>query len=87
MWFNSYGAIIEIDVDGDYVVDTGYIVAFQEGLDYSITKVGGFKSLFFSGEGLVCRFSGKGKVWIQTRQVPALSWFLRPFRPIEKRSS
>ena len=85
VWFNSYGGIIPIDVDGSYVVDTGHIVAFTEGLDYSISTVGGYKSLFFSGEGLVCRFSGKGRVWIQTRKLqPFLSW-LFPFRPAKSR--
>jgi uncharacterized protein (TIGR00266 family) len=81
LWFNSYGGIIPIDVEDGYVVDTGHIVAFTEGLDYEITKVGGYKSLFFSGEGLVCRFRGKGKVWIQTRKIqPFISW-VNPFRP------
>jgi uncharacterized protein (TIGR00266 family) len=85
VWFNSYGGIIPIDVDGSYVVDTGHIVAFTEGLDYSISSVGGYKSLFFSGEGLVCRFSGTGRVWIQTRKLqPFLSW-LFPFRPAKSR--
>lgn len=85
LWFNTYGAMIEIDVDGDYVVDTGNIVAFTDGLEYNVTKVGGYKSLFFSGEGFVCRFSGKGKVWIQTRSVQALASWLYPFRPIKKK--
>lgn len=85
LWFNSYGGVIDIDVDGEYVVDTGNIVAFTDGLDYTITKVGGYKSLFFSGEGLVCRFSGKGKVWIQTRAVGAFATWAHPFRPAPKR--
>lgn len=85
LWFASYGGIIEIEVDGDYVVDTGNIVAFTDGLDYRITKVGGYKSLFFSGEGLVCRFSGRGKVWIQTRKVGALIAWAHPFRRVVKR--
>ena len=85
LWFNTYGAMIEIDVDGEYVVDTGNIVAFTEGLEYKVSKVGGYKSLFFSGEGFVCRFSGKGKVWIQTRGVQALLTWVHPFRPIKKR--
>lgn len=85
LWFNTYGAMIEIDVDGDYVVDTGNIVAFTEGLDYNITKVGGYKSLFFSGEGFVCRFSGRGKVWIQTRSSQAFAGWLFPFRPVKKK--
>ena len=76
--------MIEIDVQGEYVVDTGYIVAFTEGLDYKVQSVGGYKSLFLSGEGLVCRFSGSGKLWIQTRQVPSFSSWVNPFRPVKK---
>ncbi|MBT5872548.1 MAG: TIGR00266 family protein [Candidatus Latescibacteria bacterium] len=81
LWFNTYGGLIELDVSGDYVVDTGHIVAFTEGLDYKVSSIGGYKSLFLSGEGLVCRFKGEGKVWIQTRQVPPFSAWLYPFRP------
>jgi len=81
LWFNTYGAMIEIDVTDDYVVDTGFIVAFTEGLDYDVRMLGGYKSLFFSGEGLVCRFRGAGKVWIQTRQVPAFASWIHPYRP------
>jgi uncharacterized protein (TIGR00266 family) len=84
LWFSSYGGIIEIDVSGEYVVDTGNIVAFTDGLTYNVTKVGGYKSLFFSGEGFVCRFAGQGRVWIQTRKVgPLVSW-VWPFRPTKK---
>ena len=82
LWFASYGGVIEVDVDGDYVVDTGNIVAFTDGMDYRITKVGGYKSLFFSGEGLVCRFSGRGRVWIQTRKVGAFVAWAFPFRRV-----
>ena len=85
LWFNTYGAMIEREVDGEYVVDTGNIVAFTDGLDYKITKVGGYKSLFFSGEGFVCRFSGKGKIWLQTRGVDAFSSWLHPFRAIKSK--
>lgn len=81
LWFNSYGAILEIDVTDQYVVDTGHIVGFTEGLDYNISRIGGYKSLFFSGEGFVCRFKGQGKVWIQTRKIGPLTSFLYPFRP------
>ncbi len=87
LWFNAYGGIIELDVDGDYVVDTGYIIGFTDGLTYDVKSVGGYKSLFFSGEGLVCRFQGKGKVWIQTKNLSPFASFLYMFRPVEKRSS
>jgi len=86
LWFNTFGAMLEVDVTGDYVVDTGHIVAFTEGLDYSIDKVGGYKSLFFSGEGLVCRFRGQGKVWIQTRKVVSFARWVHPFRPVKSKS-
>lgn len=83
LWFSSYGGIIEIDVQDDYVVDTGNIVAFTDGLEYSISRIGNYKSLFFSGEGLVCRFSGRGKVWIQTRKTAAFVAWAWPFRPVK----
>ncbi|MDA0832986.1 MAG: TIGR00266 family protein [Planctomycetota bacterium] len=90
IFFNSYGAILEIDVADDYIVDTGFIVAFEDTLQYKVTTLpglrgGGFKRLFFSGEGLVCRFSGQGRVWVQTRYVsPYLSW-IHQFRPSKKK--
>lgn len=85
-WFSSYGAIQEIDVQGDYVVDTSYIVAFEDTLDYNIEMMGGlsFKGLktgILGGEGLVCRFTGSGKLWIQSRNLYSLINFLNPFRP------
>lgn len=81
LWFNSFGGIIALNVEEGFVVDTGHIVAFTEGLTYDISRVGGYKSLFFSGEGLVCKFSGKGKIWIQTKKItPFVNWTM-PFRP------
>jgi uncharacterized protein (TIGR00266 family) len=85
LWFNTYGALIEIDVTKEYVVDTGYIVGFTDGLDYSIESVGGMKSFFFSGEGIVCKFRGEGKVWIQTRLVTAFVKWADFFRPSKKK--
>lgn len=86
VWFSSYGAIVEIPVSGDYVVDTSYIVAFEDTLDYQVEMLGGlsFKGLktgILGGEGLVCRFSGSGKLWVQSRQIYGLLNFLNPFRP------
>jgi len=81
LWFNTYGAMIEVPVDGNYVVDTSHVVAFTGGLQYNVESVGGLKSLFLSGEGLVCRFAGQGKVWIQTRHPMAFANWTYPFRP------
>ncbi len=84
LWFNTFGGLIEVEVDGDHVVDTGHIVAFEESLSYSVESVGGLKSLFFSGEGLVCRFRGKGKIWTQKRQFSQFGSWAYPYRPAKK---
>ncbi|MCC7061866.1 MAG: TIGR00266 family protein [Planctomycetes bacterium] len=80
--FTCYGALVEIDVPAaGYVVDTGHVVAFEPSLDYEVRKVGGIKSMFLSGEGLVCSFSGRGKLWIQTRSLDAFVGAILPFLP------
>ncbi len=65
----SFGGIEELDVDGSLIVDTGHVVAFEDGLDFDVRRVGGLKATLLSGEGLVAEFRGRGKVWIQTRSV------------------
>ena len=83
VWFNCYGALFEVDVMDEYIVDTGHIVAFTESLDYDISRIGGYKSLFFSGEGFVARFRGQGKVWIQTKAPMGLIGWANRYRPVE----
>ena len=64
---SAFGSIYEVDVDGDYVVDTGHIVAFERTLDYKIAKANNsWAGAFFGGEGFVCKFHGQGKVYCQT---------------------
>ena len=87
IFFNSYGAILPVDVTDEYIVDSGYIVAFEDTLNYNISVLPGLrggsklKQLFFGGEGLVCRFSGQGRVWIQTRHVQSFLSWANAFRP------
>ncbi len=91
VFFNSYGAILSVDVTDEYIVDTGYIVAFEDTLDYNVSVLPGLrggsklKTLFFGGEGLVCRFSGQGRVWIQTRHVQSFLSWVNAFRPTKSR--
>lgn len=81
LFFNTYGSIIEMPIDGEHIIDNGHIVAFDETLDYSTEVVGGLKlglTTFMSGEGIVCRFRGKGRLWVQTRQIPPyINWAWR----------
>ena len=81
LFVNSYGGVIERVIDGRFVVDTGHIVAFDGTLDFKVRSVGGLKSFLFSGEGLVCEFSGRGTVYIQSRNLGALVSWLSPMLP------
>lgn len=82
---SSFGAIYPVQVDGEYIVDTGHIVAFNETLNFSITKAGSsWLHSMLGGEGLVCKFSGKGTVWCQSHNPisfgQSLTSGLRPRR-------
>lgn len=69
---SAFGAVYEIDVDGEYIVDTGHIVAFEKTLNFSITKAGSsWIGAFLGGEGLVCKFQGKGRLFCQTHNPGA----------------
>jgi uncharacterized protein (AIM24 family) len=53
------------------------MVTFEESLGYEIKKVAGWKSTFFSGEGIVAELTGPGKMTIQSRsQDSFLSWLI-----------
>lgn len=68
----SFGSIYEVPVDGEYIVDTGHIVAFEKSLSFHISKPGSsWLGAFLGGEGLICRFQGQGKVFCQTHHPAA----------------
>jgi len=76
---SSYGAIHAIDLQPGqtYTVDTGHMVAWTEGVNYTVRKVGNWKSTFFSGEGFVVDATGPGRIYIQTRSQDAfLDWLI-----------
>lgn len=64
------GDIIEKDLaPGEIIrVDTGNVVAFQNGMAYDVETVQGLKNIVFGGEGLfLTRITGPGKVILQTQ--------------------
>jgi uncharacterized protein (TIGR00266 family) len=66
----AFGGIEELHCDGNLVIDTGHLVAWDATLEYSVGKSGsGWIASFLSGEGLVCRFRGQGRIWIQSRNA------------------
>ena len=68
-----------MDVQGEYTVDTGHIVAFEDSLQFRITKVSSsLIGSFLGGEGLVCRFQGQGKLYCQSHNAASLGALLGP---------
>ena len=64
---SAFGSVREVEVDGDLIVDTGHVVAFEDSLGYTVGKAGGsWLRSFLSSEGVVMRFSGQGKVYLQS---------------------
>ena len=70
----GYGAIKkhEIPPGKELIVDNGLFFATSEHTQFTISKVGGLKSLFFGGEGLVMKFKGPAVVLTQSRALPQL---------------
>ena len=79
LFFNSFGSIVEKEIRGSFIVDTSHVVAWEQGLTYSIRGMGGLKSTLLSGEGLVMEFSGAGKIYLQTRTMTGIAHWLTPF--------
>jgi uncharacterized protein (TIGR00266 family) len=84
LFVSSYGAIHPLDLaDGqDMIIDNGHLVAWPADMDYKIQKASsGWLSSATSGEGLVCRFTGPGRVLIQTRNPGGFGQWVRQFIP------
>jgi uncharacterized protein (TIGR00266 family) len=65
---NAFGAIETIDLDGELIVDTGHLVAFTSGIQYQVTTASpGLLASYFSGEGFVLAVSGRGRLYLQSR--------------------
>lgn len=48
-------------------VDTGCVVAFEAGIEFSVERAGGLRSMVFGGEGLfLATLRGTGRVWLQS---------------------
>jgi uncharacterized protein (TIGR00266 family) len=88
VWVSSYGAIHPIQLGGGepsgYVVDTGHMVAFDESVTYEVGRIAGWKSTVFGGEGLVCKLTGPGRFFLQTRNPNSFLEWLIPKLPTRR---
>lgn len=84
LFVSSYGAIHPLDLgDGEeMIIDNSHLVAWPESMEYKIQKAAsGWISSLTSGEGLVCKFRGPGRVLIQTRNPGGFGSWVRQFLP------
>lgn len=55
-------------------VETGAVGAFEEGVDFNIERLKGFKNMFLGGEGIfITTLTGPGKVWLQTMSIQGMA--------------
>lgn len=78
VWYGAYGGLIEREIDGEYIVDTSHLVAYEPQMKLKVQLSGGIFSSFFGGEGLVTRIEGKGKIILQSRSLDGLAGWLKP---------
>jgi uncharacterized protein (TIGR00266 family) len=73
--FHGGGTIVKKELNNEMIkVDTGCLVGFTEGIDYSIQKAGSFKTMLFGGEGLfLATLKGTGTVYLQSLPMNKLA--------------
>lgn len=65
---NAFGAIQTIDFNGQLIVDTGHLVAFTQGITYEVSTASkGLIASYLSGEGFILKVSGRGRLYLQSR--------------------
>ncbi|MBN2820748.1 MAG: TIGR00266 family protein [Bacteroidales bacterium] len=80
VFIHAGGTVIEHELNGETLrVDTGCVVGFQEGINFSVQRAGNLKSMVFGGEGLfLATLQGTGKVWLQSMPISKLINQLSP---------
>lgn len=84
LFVSSFGAIhpIELQHGEEIIIDNQHLVAWPENMNFSIEKASsGWISSLTSGEALVCRFRGPGKLFIQTRNSDGFAHWIRGYMP------
>ncbi|MGL5835399.1 MAG: TIGR00266 family protein [Waterburya sp.] len=77
VWFGAYGGITKKAINGQFIVDTGHLVAYEPGIEMGIKLSNGLIGSLTSGEGFVNRLSGRGNIYLQSRSIGGLVGFLR----------
>lgn len=76
VWYGCYGAVIEKEINGTYIVDSGHLLMWPPTIKLKLKLAGGLIDSFLSKEGFVLQLEGKGKIQLQTRSVKGLAQWL-----------
>ena len=65
----TYGALVQhtLAPGQSVIVDTGHVVGYDDTCAMRVGPLGGVARGALNGEGFVAKFTGPGRVWIQTR--------------------
>ena len=83
---SAFGKIQKIQVRGEYNVDSGHVVAYQDTLQVDVGNAsgsgfGGFVTSGLVGEGFVMKFKGNGTVYTQSHSPTRLGQTVGPTLP------
>ncbi|MBD2313667.1 TIGR00266 family protein [Desertifilum sp. FACHB-1129] len=78
VFFGAYGGITKHRVNGEFVVDTGHLVAYEPTIKMNLGLAGGLVGSITSGEGVINRLTGNGYIYLQSRSVDGLVKYLTP---------
>ncbi|MEL9969910.1 TIGR00266 family protein [Metallosphaera sp.] len=84
VFLHAYGGLIEKYLSpGETIqVEASHLMAFEQGMNYSVQLVGGLRSILFAHEGLFfVTITGPGKVWLHTLTAEQLVSALIPYLP------
>jgi len=82
-------SMLEVEPGKDAIIDNSHVVAWDSTLHYEVSVTTGQSSGFLgnlinsqtSGEGIVLRFSGRGKIYVCSRNRAAFkAWMQTPAR-------
>ncbi len=82
----SYGALdLHVLQAGEgFTVDSGHLVAYDDGIGMQTRTVSGLMTSMKSGEGMVVDMTGPGRVWTQSRNPGALVQWLTTALPFTR---
>lgn len=76
IWYGCYGAVVEKEINGTYIVDSGHLLMWPPTVKLKLKLAGGLIDSFLSKEGFVLQLEGTGKIQLQTRSVKGLAQWL-----------